>query len=243
MSDSSISTDWTELAEWWLGELEDPNYDEEVTPLFRQMLVAREGDTLLDLGCGNGRLFRLIEGVGAHPIGVDLNYALARRAAQRGPVVIGELPDLGFLRTASVDGAYSVLSLEHVPGVARLFSEAGRVVRESGRLTAIVNHPVYTAPGAGPVVDPTDNEVFWRFGTYLARAETVESTGSLRVAFRHRPIGYLLTAAASAGWMLEELREQGVGPAVARRDDLLALHGDIPHLMGLRWRKQRPRPA
>ena len=78
--------------------------------------------------------------------GVDLTLALAQRAATSGPVVVGRLPDLGFIRDDSYDGAFCVLALEHIEDEGRLFAEAARAVRPGGILALVINHPYRTAP-------------------------------------------------------------------------------------------------
>jgi len=101
----------------------------------------------------------------------------------------------------------------------------------------VLNHPVYTAPGSGPVLDPRDNEMYWRFGDYLHSGASTEPAGEGEVEFVHRPISDMFNAAAEAGWLLERVAEQGVGERAAERDALLALHKDIPHLLAARWRR------
>jgi len=229
------SGDWDELTDWWLVEVDDPAYQEEVIPLFLEVLGPVRGKVLLDLGCGDGRIQDLLAARAAKVIGVDTNIELAGIAARGHPVFIHRLPDLGCVSDAAVDGAYAVLALEHLEDSGRFFAETARVSRSGGSLTIVINHPVYTAPGSGPVIDPTDGELFWRFGAYLSEGRTREPAGDRSVEFIHRPIGTLLTGAATAGWSLEAVLEQGVGSRAASRDPILARHGDIPHLMALRW--------
>ena len=230
--------DWNELTEWWLAEAQDPAYREEVVPLFLEVFPPVQGHLLLDLGCGDGRMQDLVTARGATVIGMDINIELARIAARNHPVVVNHLPEMACVRDEAVDGAYVVLSLEHVEDSPRFFSETARVTRPEGSLTVVINHPVYTAPDSGPVLDPTDGELFWRFGDYLNVGRTRDPAGDRTVAFIHRPIGALLSEAASTGWRLEEVRERGVGAGAANRDPILAKHGGIPHLMALRWRRE-----
>ena len=229
--------DWNGLADWWLAEADDPAYREEVVPLFLEVIGPVAGRVLLDLGCGDGRVQDLVAARGARAIGVDVNFDLAAIAARSHPVFLHRLPDLGCVRDAAVDGAYVVLALEHFEASQRFFAEIARVTRQGGSLAAVINHPVYTAPNSGPVLDPTDGELFWRFGDYLRPGRTRDPAGDRSVEFIHRPIGTLLTQAATAGWSLEEVLEQGVGSHAASRDPILAKHRDIPHLMALRWQR------
>ena len=229
--------EWNELTEWWLSELNDPAYAEEVIPLFLQIVAVTSGEIVLDLGCGEGRIQAIVADLEVTVIGVDVNLDLARVAGSRHPVVVYRLPDLSCFAPGSVDGAYVVLALEHIHDSKRFFSETARVVRPGGSLAIVINHPVYTAPNSGPVLDPRDGELFWRFGDYLSSGSTREPAGEGEVEFIHRPVGVLLTEAATAGWSLEEVQEQGVGSRAAARDPLLAKHHEIPHLMALRWRR------
>lgn len=229
--------EWAELADWWLAESASEAYAEEVIPLLCEALPDVAGQKWLDAGCGEGAVADRAAERGAWVAGADLNPRLAGRAALRHPAVRCRLPDLGCLRDRSLDGAYAVLVLEHIADRGRFFAETARVVRPGGALAAVINHPVYTAPGSGPVLDPNDGEIFWRFGDYLTPGETTEPAGEGKVTFHHWPLGMLLSAAAAAGWSLERVWERGVGEGAAVRNPILSLHGQIPHLMALRWRR------
>ena len=113
---------WSDLSDWWVTEIEDdPAYETVVNPMLLDVLRPEAGRIYLDLGCGEGRVMRALKESGAVAHGVDLTPALARRAADSGPVVLGRLPDLGFLRDDSYDGAFCVLALEHIEDEVRLF--------------------------------------------------------------------------------------------------------------------------
>ena len=99
----------------------------------------------------------------------------------------------------------------------------------------MLNHPAYTSPGAGPVIDTADDEVLWRWGPYLEPGSSSEPAGESRVVFHHRPLGELLSAAADAGWWLQRMIERGVGERQAAADPLLARQRHIPRLLGVRW--------
>ncbi len=193
---------------------------------------------MLDLGCGDGRIGERVAAKGVRVVGVDINVELARTASGRHPVFLKRLPDLACVRDEAVDGAYAVLALEHFEDSGCFFSETARVTRAGGSLAIIINHPVYTAPQSGPVIDQTDGELLWRFGRYLSPGRSFELAGHQTIEFRHRPIGTLLTQAASAGWSLEVALERGRGSWAASRDPILAKHREIPHLMAVRWRRQ-----
>ncbi|MGI9649272.1 MAG: class I SAM-dependent methyltransferase [Acidimicrobiia bacterium] len=223
-------------AEWWLAEVEsDPVYQEEVTPLLIDLLRPEPECLYLDLGCGEGQGMRTVAAVGSRVMGCDNDADLLARAAGAGPVVRADLPGLSWLDGSRLDGAYAVLVLEHLEDHRRLLAETARVVKPGGVLVVIANHPAFTAPGAGPLIDPSDGEVTWRWGAYLEAGTSVEPAGSLNLTMHHRPLGELLTAAAGAGWSLNRMEERGPGPAATGRDPLLAVQRHIPRLIGLRF--------
>ena len=170
---------------------------------------------------------RTMKEAGAAAHGIELNPDLARRAANSGPVVIGRLPDLDFLREDSYDGAFCVLVLEHIDDAERLLAEVARVVKIGGALALVMNHPIWTPLGATPISD-TDGETLWRFGEYFSPGLLSEPAGDHTIQFHHRTTGSLLEAAAAAGWSLERM--------VEAPHHYLVEQGGIPRLLACRWR-------
>ena len=233
MRDDTTPT-WDNLGAWWLTELgDDPAYESEITPMALELTGPVAG-TVLDVGCGEGRLMRQLSGRGATPIGVDVVSSLLRTARSAGPVVLERLPSLGCFVDDSFDGAVMSLVLEHIPDHVALLDELARVVTNGGFLALVVNHPIYTAPDSGPIADP-DGEVLWRSGRYFETGFTDEPAGSGTIRFHHRPLGELLTAAARAGWSLDRMVETGVTDSQVERYPLLAEQRHIPRLLGVRW--------
>lgn len=219
---------WIELGEWWLTELsDDPAYESVVTPMLLDILSPEPGKLYLDLGSGEGRVMRAVADLGARAHGIEINSYLAARSTRAGPTVIGSLPDLGFLREGSYDGAYCVLVLEHLADHRRLFREAARVVAPGGVFALVANHPTWTAPDSTPISD-AEGEVLYRPGEYLSVGTSSEvPAGEATVTFHHRAMADLLNAAAEAGWGLVRMAEA----AHHEFEDQLG----IPRLLACRW--------
>lgn len=228
---------WGEdLAAWWVAEIEsDPAYREVVLPMVADLVGSPQGERWLDLGCGEGRVMRMLAGSGARPVGCDSSAILLGRAGGAGPVVLARLPHLGWLASRTVDGAIAVLVLEHLADVEPFFADTARVVRPDGALVLVANHPVFTSPGSAPVVDVADGELLWRWGPYLRPGASEEPAGGRTLTFHHRPLGALLTAAAEAGWSLVRVVEVGTDPGEAGGP--APGQEQIPRLIGVRWRR------
>ncbi len=226
--------------EWWIAEVEnDPAYQEDVVPLLLRTLMPRAGLRYLDMGCGEGQVMRAVTQASAEVVGCDLSHELLERAHLAGPVVRSRLPSLAWAANRSFDGAYAVLVVEHIGELGAMFAETARAVRPGGVLAVVSNHPAFTAPGAGPLIDVEDGEVTWRWGPYLQDALNVEPGGRVNIHVYHRPLSRILSAAADAGWSLLRIEEVGIGSAAAERDPVLARQANIPRLIGICWENQR----
>ena len=231
-----MNDQWDGLSQWWLAEVRsDPAYQTDVLPLLEGLLGDVAGDRILDLGCGEGRVMATLQNLGARPVGCDLNEELANRAGRHGPAFVGRLPSLGFIKSEAFDGIVVVLVIEHLAALAKLFEEAVRVTKPGGYMVAVLNHPVYTAPGSAPIIDPDDGELLWRWGAYLTAGSSVEQVRGASITFHHRPFSVLLSDAARSGWMLRSLEERSISgspPALAGQEE-------FPRLLGACWRRVR----
>jgi SAM-dependent methyltransferase len=103
--------------------------------MMRRMLDPRPGETVLDLGCGAGKLALFTAGDGVKAAGVDVAPYFLPRAAREVDLVLGDLRRLPF-RKGSFPCACSLDVLEHLDetGVREVLVEARRSLPSSGRL-------------------------------------------------------------------------------------------------------------
>lgn len=103
--------------------------------MMRRMLGALPGETVLDLGCGAGKMALYAAEGGRRAAGLDVAPFFLPRAAREVDLVLGDLRRLPF-RKGSFPRAYSLDVLEHLdePGVREVLLEARRTLGPRGRL-------------------------------------------------------------------------------------------------------------
>jgi ubiquinone/menaquinone biosynthesis C-methylase UbiE len=100
-----------------------------------RMLGLTPGETVLDLGCGAGKMALYAGARGARPAGLDVAPFFLPRAGREVALVLGDLRRLPF-RKGAFPRAYSLDVLEHLDeaGVREVLVEARRTVGATGRL-------------------------------------------------------------------------------------------------------------
>ncbi|MHB9849393.1 class I SAM-dependent methyltransferase [Streptomyces krungchingensis] len=124
----------------------------------------REGDRVLDAGCGTGRALpplRAAVGASGAVVGADLTPAMLEAAVRAGRDRDGQLllTDVAALplRTESLDAVFGAGLVSHLPDPAANLRELARVVRPGGTLALF--HPVGRAALAarqGRQITPDD---------------------------------------------------------------------------------------
>ncbi len=96
---------------------------------------AKEGEEVLDLGCGNGRFSRYL--VGCKYTGLDFSKELIKEAKKRFPehsFVVGDALDIPF-EDNTFDKVYSIAVVHQIPSTAlreKAVREIKRVLKENG---------------------------------------------------------------------------------------------------------------
>lgn len=97
------------------------------------LLDARAGERILDLGCGDGRLTQAVAAGGARVTGVDLSPDLAAAARARGlDVQVADGAALPY-PDASFDGVLSNAALHWMTAPEPVLGEVARVLKPGGR--------------------------------------------------------------------------------------------------------------
>jgi ubiquinone/menaquinone biosynthesis C-methylase UbiE len=205
-------------------------YDREANPLIaleepvvREALGDVAGLSVLDLGCGTGRLSVWLASAGAAVTGVDFSEGMleaARRKAEAWTVrfLVHDLHQPLPFADGSFDRVVSGLVLEHLRELDPFFAESRRVLRPGGRAVFSAMHPAMFLKG-----------VQARF-TDPASGEKVQP-GSVA-----HSVGDFVMAAVRAGFTLEGVDERAPDADFAARFPRAEKYVDWPMLVVLKLR-------
>lgn len=230
--------EWEEHAHWWQENFTqgiDPEYEEQIIPLFRHHLQG--AGTVLDVGTGEGQLAREAAAMGAGVFGVDPSMAQLTAGSQRGGRVAYARSSAAALPFPS--GVFDVvmvcLVLEHIDDLDPVADEIARVIAPGGRLLLACNHPLLQTPGSGWIDDHILGEQYWRIGPYLDENRTLEEVSKdVFLPFVHRPLSRYVNAFASRGLYVSHMEEPSPPPGFVALAEEYAQAASIPRLLFMR---------
>lgn len=224
VTDEQISEAWDRVADEWTrhyGEHGDINRRYIIDPVIFKLLGSVDGRSMLDAGCGNGYLCRLLAKKGAKMVGVDVSRRLVEIAKQKEketPLGIayyeGSLSRLVMLKDETFDVAVSNLVLMDLPDLGKAVKELYRVLKRNGRLIFSIMHPCFaSSPVRGSVRVPRDSDrkenwIFWKVDRYFDRS--LEIWGRIdcpAVYSYHRPLSDYLNVLMRNGFTLTHFEE------------------------------------
>jgi ubiquinone/menaquinone biosynthesis C-methylase UbiE len=147
------NTSWGPAAEWYsayLEETEDSYQARVILPNLLRVLALKEGDTLLDIACGQGFFTREFAQAGAKVVGADIAQKLITEAKKLSPKTIqyyvAPADNLNFAKSGTYDAATIVLAIQNIKNIDGAFAEAKRVLKPGGRLVLVLMHPAFRNP-------------------------------------------------------------------------------------------------
>ena len=238
---SSENTLWEDNAQWWIDGFTDgadAEYEEQILPLAAEELQGM--NDVLDVGCGDGQVSRLVKRLGAQFVaGIDPTWNQVTVAAGRGGglhVSKAGADGLPFF-DESFDAVVAGLVFEHIQDVDTAISEVARVLRPGGRFCFFLNHPLLQTPGSGwiddQILDPP--EQYWRIGPYLIEQESNEEVEKdIFIPFIHRPLSRYVNALIENGLYVQRMLEPAPPPGFLARAAEYEDASTIPRLLYLR---------
>lgn len=193
----------------------------------------------LDVGCGEGRFCRILQGLGLKTTGLDPTRGLLDAARARDPVgdyVEGVGERLPFADT-SFDLVVSYLSLIDIPDIRAAIPEMARVARP-GATVLVANLTNFNTAGDETRWHKNMLGQITHFGMdrYMEERATWESWKGIRIKNHHRPLSVYMKLFLDQGLRLTYFDEPA--PIETAPSERAAHYRRAPHFMTMEWRKE-----
>lgn len=146
---------WDLNAERWAEEVGDeggPHREVLLNPVIFDLMGEVEGHRILDAGCGEGYLSRMLASKGASVVGVDYSKALLWFAKERTSPELcveylhGSCEKLNFLADESFDKIVSNMVMGDLADLGSALGEMYRLLRPRGCFVFTILHPCFGKP-------------------------------------------------------------------------------------------------
>jgi ubiquinone/menaquinone biosynthesis C-methylase UbiE len=171
------------------------------------------GKRVVELGVGDGANVVALARAGARTIGLDPSaerLASARRAAERADVRVelrdGDLADLGFATSASVDLVVCIDVLNEIEDASRVFRQVHRILKPHCVFVLSLAHPF------GATMDAASDQPLLVRRSYWSRGTTTAAGGQIR----NYTVSSVFTALTRSDFDVDALLEPEP-PATPRR--------------------------
>jgi ubiquinone/menaquinone biosynthesis C-methylase UbiE len=211
-------TSWGKEAEWYSGHLEssDTYHAKVILPNLLRIVEPKKGQTVIEIGCGEGFFSRAFVKAGASVTASDISPELIQVAKEKGggpEYRVSPAEDLSWVPPRSQDVAVAVLTLQNMEKIEPVFNEAARTLKEKGKLICVLNHPAFRIPKATSWgFDDAEGIQYRRADAYLsARKEKMDmhpgqKGKSVTYSF-HRSLQDYMKAFRAAGFAITRLEE------------------------------------
>jgi ubiquinone/menaquinone biosynthesis C-methylase UbiE len=213
-------TGWGEIAQEYAESYThdaDSYHAAVIMPNLMRLVNPREGQRILEAGCGDGYFADAFAQKGASVTGSDIAPEMIEKARARNPDITwhaASADQLAFAKDASYDAVVIVLAIQNIENLAGAISEASRVLVPGGALFMVLNHPAFRIPKRSFWGwDESIGFQYRRMDGYLSESrEKIDmdpgKTSKKRVTISfHRPLQVYMKAFAKSGLAITGLEE------------------------------------
>jgi len=244
---------WNTNAQFWDERMAHGNdfFKSLVWPSVVELLRPQPGESLLDIGCGNGVASHRLAQAGAHVVAVDFSEEMVRVAKERHgshhvEYRVVDATDIDALRALGrerFDGALCNMALMDMADIGPLMTALASLLQPKGRFVFSVMHPCFNNPATVQMGELEDCQGVIRttYSVKISRYLTPFTQAGLAMhgqpvphPYFHRPLEGLLGAAFEAGFVLDALAERSFPPGNSGGSTPLSWNGrfsEIPPVM------------
>ncbi|WP_235616308.1 class I SAM-dependent methyltransferase [Lysinibacillus parviboronicapiens] len=187
-----------------------------LNPAIFSLLDNVQGKKLLDAGCGEGYLSRILAKQGAMMTAVDyaekmIEIAKERTTSKEAIVYKqGNCEKLDFLTDAQFDMIVSNMVLQDLENYEAALSEMYRLLKQGGSFIFSILHPCFITPNSGWERNEQVNKQYWKVQRYFYEGvydQRLPIDSDEKIVFYHRTLTSYIKAIIKIGFTLEDVIE------------------------------------
>lgn len=197
-------------------EYGDINREVLLNPAIFSLFERLKGAAILDAGCGEGYLSRILAKRGASVTSVDYSKKMLEIAKRKTPSEFdirfhhGNCEKLDFLSNCTFDMIVSNMVIQDLAEYEAALSEMYRLLKEGGYFIFSILHPCFVTPKSGWVRNSAGQKQYWKIDNYFYESvyeQTIPTDAEEKIVFYHRTLTSYFKAIQKAGFIVEELVE------------------------------------
>jgi ubiquinone/menaquinone biosynthesis C-methylase UbiE len=152
-SKQSSNTSWNKVSDWYdelLTTDADSYQSKVIAPNLLRILDLKKGEYIYDLACGQGYFANIFAQSDVKVIASDMSKRLIEKAIKSFPKTIEfhitPAHKAPFLKDHTLDVVVIVLAIQNIENVSEVIALCARVLKKSGRLVLVLNHPSFRVP-------------------------------------------------------------------------------------------------
>jgi 2-polyprenyl-3-methyl-5-hydroxy-6-metoxy-1,4-benzoquinol methylase len=220
---------WDRNADFWTERMGEGNEFHRVLigPAQERLLDLRPGESVLDIGCGNGQFTRRMAQLGARVLALDVSPRMIENArAQTSDghdrvdyrvVDAADSAALAALGSNGFDAAVCTMAMMDMAAIEPLMSALSALLKNGGRFVFSILHPCFNSAGVRLIAEEGTNDAGELVTSYrIVVSDYIRSRSMKGIAMRgqpvpqyyfDRPMNVLFNACFNAGFVLDGLEE------------------------------------
>lgn len=186
-----------------------------LNPTLIKLLGDVKNKRLLDAGCGEGYLSRLLAKSHATITAVDASPRMLEIAQERTPENLainyqyGNCEDLRHLSDNSFDLIVSNMVIQDLANYKSAFQEMYRLLADQGSFIFSILHPCFITPECGWEKSEDSQKLYWKTDKYFYEGayEQAGMGNEEKMLLFHRTLSSYINALIQTGFLLEEIIE------------------------------------
>lgn len=169
------STSWQPVTQWYnqlVGNEGHYYHEHVILPQLKRLMALKKGDSLLDLGCGNGIIGRTLAAEVDY-LGIDIAPQLIAEARRQDrqknhSYIVGDITQKLAVDKKNFDQALILLALQNTAKPFGVIRNVTEHLINGGQLVLVLNHPAFRIPQLSDWgVDEKTNRQYRREDIYL----------------------------------------------------------------------------